>query len=121
MREANMAKEAIFDSYCPKNIGFTPPSAMKTAFLLLFYVTLTHAYHFSSFGSFGLKRLHSHLSHPPSHPPSTSALSAERTFVFSKYHGLGNDFVLVNDLDKDAPSLTSEESAKICDRNFGGA
>ncbi|GMI05132.1 hypothetical protein TrLO_g2258 [Triparma laevis f. longispina] len=92
---------------------------MKTAFLLLFCVTLTHAYHFSSFGSLGLKRLHSHSSHPPSHPPSTSALSAERTFAFSKYHGLGNDFVLVNDLDKDAPSLTSEESAKICDRNFG--
>ena len=42
-----------------------------------------------------------------------------KKFKFSKYHGLGNDFVLVNDLSKDGPSLTSEDARLICDRNFG--
>jgi diaminopimelate epimerase len=38
---------------------------------------------------------------------------------FAKYEGLGNDFILVDDRDKTAPSLTPEQSAKLCHRNFG--
>jgi diaminopimelate epimerase len=38
---------------------------------------------------------------------------------FSKYEGLGNDFILIDDRDKSSPSLTPEQSAKLCDRNFG--
>ena len=38
-----------------------------------------------------------------------TAVSA-KTFKFSKYHGLGNDFVLVNDLESDNPSLSSEDA-----------
>jgi diaminopimelate epimerase len=38
---------------------------------------------------------------------------------FSKYEGLGNDFILIDDRDRDTPSLTAEQSAKLCDRNFG--
>jgi diaminopimelate epimerase len=41
------------------------------------------------------------------------------TVEFSKYEGLGNDFILIDDRDKDAPSLTPEESAGLCHRNFG--
>jgi hypothetical protein len=40
-------------------------------------------------------------------------------FEFSKYEGLGNDFILIDDRDKVAPSLTPEESEKLCHRNFG--
>ena len=38
---------------------------------------------------------------------------------FSKYEGLGNDFILIDDRERDAPSLTPEQSVKLCDRNFG--
>lgn len=38
---------------------------------------------------------------------------------FAKYEGLGNDFILVDDRDKADPSLTPEQSEKLCHRNFG--
>mmetsp|Transcript_7346 Transcript_7346/g.8535 ORF Transcript_7346/g.8535 Transcript_7346/m.8535 type:complete len:340 (+) Transcript_7346:88-1107(+) len=38
---------------------------------------------------------------------------------FSKYEGLGNDFILIDDRDRDTPSLTPEASEKLCNRNFG--
>ena len=38
---------------------------------------------------------------------------------FSKYEGLGNDFILIDDRDKTEPSLSPEESKVLCDRNFG--
>ena len=44
---------------------------------------------------------------------------ASDTVAFSKYEGLGNDFILVDDRDKIEPSLTPEQSAKLCHRNFG--
>lgn len=47
-------------------------------------------------------------------PPTTT-----RLVEFSKYEGLGNDFILIDDRDRTAPSLTPEESANLCDRNFG--
>ena len=37
---------------------------------------------------------------------------------FAKYHGIGNDFVLVADPD-DRVSLTAEVVARLCDRHFG--
>src|SRR6056300_1208635 len=63
--------------------------------------------------SFGLT---THLS---KHLRMPSALQGSRLVEFSKYEGLGNDFILIDDRDKEAPSLTPEESEKLCDRNFG--
>lgn len=40
-------------------------------------------------------------------------------FSFSKYEGLGNDFILIDNRDRSEPSLTPQESEKLCDRNFG--
>jgi len=37
----------------------------------------------------------------------------------AKYEGLGNDFILIDDRDKVDPSLTPEQSVRLCDRNFG--
>jgi diaminopimelate epimerase len=51
-------------------------------------------------------------------PPSSPLLHAE-VVTFSKYHGLGNDFILIDDRDKSEPSLSPQESSKLCDRNFG--
>lgn len=45
-------------------------------------------------------------------------LAAEKV-SFAKYEGLGNDFILIDNRDRTDPSLTPEESAKLCDRNFG--
>jgi len=38
---------------------------------------------------------------------------------FEKYHGLGNDFILVDNRKSDSMVLSAEQSAKICDRHFG--
>jgi Diaminopimelate epimerase len=51
---------------------------------------------------------------------TTSSDAQATSFVdFSKYEGLGNDFILVDDRDRDEPSLTPEQSARLCHRNFG--
>ena len=39
--------------------------------------------------------------------------------AFSKYHGLGNDFVLVDNRHQADLMLTPEQAIKWCDRNFG--
>ncbi|GAV62678.1 LOW QUALITY PROTEIN: Kinesin domain-containing protein/DAP_epimerase domain-containing protein [Cephalotus follicularis] len=38
---------------------------------------------------------------------------------FVKYHGLGNDFILVDNRDSSVPKITPEQAVKLCDRNFG--
>ncbi|CAH9080490.1 unnamed protein product [Cuscuta epithymum] len=38
---------------------------------------------------------------------------------FVKYHGLGNDFILVDNRDSAKPKITPEQAVKLCDRNFG--
>ncbi|XP_074286496.1 diaminopimelate epimerase, chloroplastic [Silene latifolia] len=38
---------------------------------------------------------------------------------FVKYHGLGNDFILVDNRDSSEPKITPEQAVKLCDRNFG--
>lgn len=38
---------------------------------------------------------------------------------FSKYQGLGNDFVLVDNRNQVEPLVTEEQAVKLCDRNFG--
>lgn len=42
-----------------------------------------------------------------------------KTVDFAKYHGLGNDFILVDNRDRSDPSLSPDESAQLCNRNFG--
>ncbi|MBD2175634.1 diaminopimelate epimerase [Pseudanabaena sp. FACHB-1998] len=39
--------------------------------------------------------------------------------AFSKYHGLGNDFVLIDNRHSAEPILTPEQAEKWCDRHFG--
>ncbi|WP_338462234.1 diaminopimelate epimerase [Synechococcus elongatus IITB7] len=41
------------------------------------------------------------------------------TLQFAKYHGLGNDFILVDNRDSGEPKLTPEQAVQVCDRNFG--
>ncbi|NET48927.1 MAG: diaminopimelate epimerase [Merismopedia sp. SIO2A8] len=38
---------------------------------------------------------------------------------FSKYHGLGNDFILIDNRYNAEPCLTAEEAVTWCDRHFG--
>ncbi|KAL1351813.1 hypothetical protein HN51_015689 [Arachis hypogaea] len=38
---------------------------------------------------------------------------------FAKYHGLGNDFVLIDNRDSSEPKITAEKAVQLCDRNFG--
>ncbi|MBD2088678.1 diaminopimelate epimerase [Microcoleus sp. FACHB-1515] len=39
--------------------------------------------------------------------------------AFSKYHGLGNDFVLIDNRHQHEPILTPQEAERWCDRHFG--
>ncbi len=41
------------------------------------------------------------------------------TLPFSKYHGLGNDFILVDNRASAEPMVTPEQAVAVCDRNFG--
>jgi diaminopimelate epimerase len=41
------------------------------------------------------------------------------SIAFSKYHGLGNDFILIDNRHSAEPILTPEQAVKWCDRNFG--
>ncbi len=41
------------------------------------------------------------------------------TIAFSKYHGLGNDFILIDNRDSSEPCLTPEQAIRWCDRHFG--
>jgi diaminopimelate epimerase len=41
----------------------------------------------------------------------------DRSFV--KYHGLGNDFILVDNRYSSTPIYSSTQSIKLCNRNFG--
>lgn len=38
---------------------------------------------------------------------------------FTKYQGLGNDFVLIDNRHQSQPCLTPEQAVKVCDRHFG--
>ncbi|MGQ9870813.1 diaminopimelate epimerase [Leptodesmis sp.] len=38
---------------------------------------------------------------------------------FTKYHGLGNDFILIDNRGSTEPCLTAEEAVRWCDRHFG--
>lgn len=41
------------------------------------------------------------------------------TLKFSKYHGLGNDFILIDNRHSLEPLVTSQQAVKLCDRHFG--
>ncbi|AOY79158.1 diaminopimelate epimerase [Moorena producens JHB] len=41
------------------------------------------------------------------------------TMEFTKYHGLGNDFILIDNRADPEPRITSEQALQLCDRNFG--
>ncbi|KAJ4786767.1 Diaminopimelate epimerase [Rhynchospora pubera] len=38
---------------------------------------------------------------------------------FVKYHGLGNDFIMVDNRDSPLPLITPDQAVKLCHRNFG--
>lgn len=41
------------------------------------------------------------------------------TVEFTKYQGLGNDFILIDNRQQAEPLLTPEQAQNVCDRNFG--
>ncbi|MDX2098822.1 MAG: diaminopimelate epimerase [Leptolyngbyaceae cyanobacterium bins.59] len=38
---------------------------------------------------------------------------------FTKYHGLGNDFILIDNRHQSDPRITPEQAIQVCDRHFG--
>lgn len=54
-----------------------------------------------------------------SHAASFLDRRERNSLHFVKYHGLGNDFILVDNRDSTEPKITPEQAVKLCDRNFG--
>jgi len=46
-------------------------------------------------------------------------VQAQAAVTFTKYQGLGNDFILVDNRHQTEPIITPEQAVKLCDRNFG--
>lgn len=44
---------------------------------------------------------------------------SKRTLEFVKYQGIGNDFIMVNNLDFSEPIITAAEAVRLCDRHLG--
>ena len=55
---------------------------------------------------------------PASRSPR-AAVSMSAELKFSKYQGLGNDFLLVDNRSSKTPLATPQQAAALCDRNFG--
>jgi len=53
----------------------------------------------------------------PTFARSVKSSSLDAKLKISKYHGLGNDFILASGTK--TPPLSTSQSAKLCDRNFG--
>ncbi|KAJ1688648.1 hypothetical protein LUZ63_012803 [Rhynchospora breviuscula] len=52
--------------------------------------------------------------------PSPSPSSSSRSLLhFVKYHGLGNDFIMVDNRDSPHPRITPHQAVNLCHRNFG--
>lgn len=56
--------------------------------------------------------------HLPKQPRATYCCSTSGV-QFAKYHGLGNDFILVDNRDSSEPKISSEQAVRVCDRRFG--
>jgi diaminopimelate epimerase len=41
------------------------------------------------------------------------------SLAFTKYHGLGNDFILIDNRYSNIPLISPEQAVKMCDRHFG--
>jgi diaminopimelate epimerase len=44
---------------------------------------------------------------------------SSQTISFTKYHGIGNDFILIDNRDRVEPYLSAQDAIKYCDRHFG--
>lgn len=49
----------------------------------------------------------------------TRVMAGEPDQQFAKYQGLGNDFILINNLQSTTPVYSPEQAVRLCDRNFG--
>jgi diaminopimelate epimerase len=51
--------------------------------------------------------------------PQTALAIGFLVIPFTKYQGLGNDFVLIDNRAQPEPMLSPEQARQVCDRNFG--
>jgi diaminopimelate epimerase len=48
-----------------------------------------------------------------------NSLKLKMAIEFTKYHGLGNDFILIDNRSTKTPIVTPQQAVELCDRHFG--
>eukprot|EP00210_Caulerpa_lentillifera_P009676 g9232.t1 len=67
-------------------------------------------------------RIRIHLHRVPSRPLRARRIRITASAMkvpFSKYHGLGNDFILIDNRKTQKPMVSADEAKSLCDRHFG--
>ncbi|KAH9619652.1 hypothetical protein KSS87_014264 [Heliosperma pusillum] len=95
--------QSLHCSFSPNNNNFTLHKSL----------TLTSGFRVSALSMAPL------TSQQLSHSSFLDTTNETGVLHFVKYHGLGNDFILVDNRDSTDPKITPEQAVKLCDRNFG--
>ena len=77
-------------------------------YLLAAFIALATVQQFDAFSLGSTSRSH-----------ARNGLAMAGDGIFVKYHGLGNDFIIVDNTKSSTPLYTPEQAIKLCDRNFG--
>ncbi|KAG7033854.1 Diaminopimelate epimerase, chloroplastic, partial [Cucurbita argyrosperma subsp. argyrosperma] len=117
------------------SLPFSSPSRRSLASIFSLRSSVSSTLQLDSFSKYSARRRSPRLSVSASSASSASSAGLEVTekalsssfldrresglLHFVKYHGLGNDFILVDNRDSSEPRITPEQAAKLCDRNFG--
>lgn len=56
---------------------------------------------------------------PRRRPTAARAAAPASSLAFTKYQGLGNDFILIDNMASSEPLLTPDQAAALCDRHTG--
>ena len=65
------------------------------------------------------RKIRSTMSHSRASASVSSSGSGSAGVAFKKYHGLGNDFILIDNRSSTDPLVTSDAAVQLCDRHRG--
>jgi len=104
----------------PQTIRMNVSFQTVAVYLILFVLFHTPSIHAWTFLPSILASRSSHSRHRNGISPLFSSSPLTKHMIeFSKYEGLGNDFILIDNRSETQPSLTPQQAIQLCNRNFG--